>query len=533
MDKDSQMRRKMPCRRGNEDMKVIRHNTFWSLAAVALAVASPAHAQVTDVQGPIPFGEDNPMFGPADAAGANVGVNLKSFGYIEEEYFVTGRAAAYEHSTEGPRQRTDKLPYVTRIVIRRPADPSEFSGVVHFEPAHPTHGWNGHWLVLRNYAMSRGDIYVFANVGDASQGWSGSPQYDPPASPTGANVILKWFNPERYDPLEWPDEEGIRYEMMADIARMLRSDDAENPLKQFEIEAMLVGGWSYTGSIQRTFINEGFHEQMRLSDGGPIFDGYLIGVSSELNEPGYLPLYNDEPFVPIDSPRRRPRETDAKIIEFLTESEVELADNTLPYARPEVEGRRVYELAGVVHTDNLYGPTLARKQPPIMAQLAAHGYQFATVSTVSVDQCDLPASDIPEDAFVRGAVNALRQWVVDGTSPPESVFLEQQGGDRVRDDVGNARGGIRAAEFEAPLARYGRYDGTQYPGCRADNLYPSVFMVRDDLPAEELARLYQSPQDYLRQYDGQIDQLVGERRLLEEDALRLKAIARERVANGF
>lgn len=507
--------------------------SFWFAGAASLAMAMPVHAEISDVQGPIPFSEDNPMFGLADAEGSNIGANLKSFGYVEEEYFVTGDAAAYEHSASGPQQRTEKLPYVTRIVIRRPADLSEFSGVVHFEPAHPTHGWNGHWLVLRNYAMSRGDIYVFANVGDASQGWSGSPQYDPPASPTGANVIMKWFNPDRYEPLTWPEEEGIRYEMMADIARMLRSDEPENPLRQLDIKAMLIGGWSYTGSIQRTFINEGFHETMRLPDGSPIFDGYLIGVSSELNEPGYLPLYNDEPFVPIDSPRRRPRATDAKIIEFLTESEVELADNSLPYARPEVEGRRVYELSGVIHTDNLYGATLAHKQPPVLAQLANSGYNFATVSTVSVDACDLPASDIPEDAFVRAAVDNLRHWVVDGTPPPESVFLELSDGELVRDDVGNVEGGIRAAQFVAPLARYGRYIGTEKPGCRADNLYPSVFMVRDDLSTTELNSLYSSPEDYLQQFDAQIDQLVEERRLLEEDALRQKAIAREMVANGF
>jgi hypothetical protein len=506
----------------------------WFLGAALLAaLAGPAHAQISAVEGPIPFDADNPMFGPADAQGANVGVNLKTFGYVEEEYFVTGQAAAYEHSADGPQARTEKLPYTTRIVIRRPADPSDFSGVVHFEPAHPTHGWNGHWLVLNHYPMSRGDIYVFANVGDASKGWSGSPQYDPPASPTGANVILKWFNPDRYAALSWPEEEGIRYQMMADIGRKLRSEDADNPLKDLDVRGMLVGGWSYTGSIQRTFINEGFHDQMRLPDGGPIFDGYLIGVSSELNEPGYLPLYNDEPFVPVDSPRRRPRAIDAHVIEFLTESEVELADRSVPASAEVIEGRRVYELAGVIHTDNLYGPTLARKEPPIMAQLRNKGYRFATVSTVSTDNCDLPASDIPEDAFVRAAVDNLRHWVVDGTAPPDNAPLELNGTQLARDEVGNAVGGIRAAEFEAPLARYGRYQGTEKPGCRADNLYPSVFLVRDDLTDQELVERYGSPENYLARYDSHVDRLVEERRLLIEDALVLKARVRERVVKGF
>jgi hypothetical protein len=102
-----------------------------------------------------------------------------------------------------------------------------------------------------------------------------------------------------------------------------------------------------------------------------------------------------------------------------------------------------------------------------------------------------------------------------------------------RDEVGNAVGGIRAAEFEAPLARYGRYQGTEKPGCRADNLYPSVFLVRDDLTDQELVERYGSPENYLARYDSHVDRLVEKRRLLIEDALVLKARVRERVVKGF
>jgi hypothetical protein len=107
--------------------------------------------------------------------------------------------------------------------------------------------------------------------------------------------VAKWFNPQRYSALQWPEEEGIRYEVMADIGRKLRGGDKDNPLRGMPVKAMLVGGWSYTGSIQRVFINEGFHDRARLANGRPVFDGYLIGVSSQWNDPGYLPLYNDEP----------------------------------------------------------------------------------------------------------------------------------------------------------------------------------------------------------------------------------------------
>jgi hypothetical protein len=505
------------------------------VASAALLASSHLSAQISSVKGPIAADERNQIYGAADAPGAKAGINLKDYGYVEEEYFLEGRAAAYEHSPEGLRARTDKLPYTTRIIVRRPADGTKFSGVIHFEPVHPTHGWNGQWLVLNRYLMSRGDIYVFAGVGDASKGWSGSPTFKPPAGPTGQNRILKWFNPKRYAAINWPGEEGIRYEVMADIGQKLRSKDDDNPLKALDVKAILVGGWSYTGSIQRTFINEGFHDRARLPNGKPVFDGYLVGVSSSWNDPGYLPLYNDEPFVPLDSPRRRPKKTDARVIEFLTESEVELAKGHVeaPDSDEAIGGHRVYELAAVIHTDNLMEPHVAREGLTYQTQLRNKGYKFSSVSTVSIKDCALPESDIPQHAFVRAAVENLRHWVLDGATPPRGQRLVKEGAVLTRDAVGNVLGGIRAAEFEAPLARYDRYHGTDMPGCRADNLYPSVFLVRQELSKEKLTDLYGSPERYMALYESEIGKLVAQRWLLPEDGDRLKAITRERLANGF
>ncbi len=507
------------------------------LGVACLSFGAQAPAQVSSVQGPIPSVEGNRMFGMADYEGANLGINLADYGYVEEEYFLSGKAAAYEHTAAGPKARTAKLPYTTRIIVRRPADLSKFSGVVHFEPIHPTQGWNGHWLVLANYLMARGDIYVFADVGDASKGWSGSPKFPPPSGPIGQNRILKWFNADRYAAIDLPEEEGIRFELMGNIGQKLRSKDADNPLRGVDVKAMLIGGWSYTGSIQRTYINEGFHEMIRLPDGRPVFDGYLIGVSSPHNDPGYLPLYNDEPFVKLGDPRRTFKKTDARVIEFLTESEVELGEGlkstNAPDSDERIGGHRTYELAGVIHTDNLVDPTVARKDLPYKMQLKERGYQFTSVSTVSISDCDIPPSDIPEAAFVRGAVDNLRHWVLDGTPPPKGRTLERTKDGLVRDDAGNAKGGIRAAEFELPLAKYGRYQGTDKPGCRADTLYPSVFLVRDELPRDELVRRYGTSDRYIKLYDAETQRLVAQRWLLPEDGLRLQAKNRDRVSDGF
>jgi hypothetical protein len=323
---------------------------------------------------------------------------------------------------------------------------------------------------------------------------------------------------------------------MADIGRKLRSDDADNPLRGLRVRAMLVSGWSFTGSLQRVFINEGFHDRARLADGRPVFDGYLIGVSSRWNKPGYLPLYNDEPFVPVSDPRRAFKKTDERVIEFLTESEVELNADHQPEAADSDErigGHRVYELGGVIHVASLIDPTRPYSELPNLAQLIQHGYPDREIPKEPVFSCSLPQSDIPMDALVRAAVDNLRRWVIDGRAPPRARPLVWKGDGLARDSTGNVLGGIRPAEFVIPLARYGRYDGKDKPNCRADKFYPNVFLIRDEITRDELVHCYGTTERYLALYGREIDRLVEQRWFLPADGLRLRAKARDSVADGF
>jgi hypothetical protein len=444
------------------------------IAAFSFFATTQVLAGVTEVLGPVATGPGNAIFGAADIPGAELSISLTPFNYAEEEYFISGTASAYQHSVNGLQTLHADLPYTTRIIVRRPIDPSRFSGVVHFEPIHPTQGYTGQWYVLSRYLMARGDIYIAADVGDADKGWSGSPHYPDTSAPVGSHSIAKWFEPERYASLKWPEEEGIRYEVMAQIGSKLRSHDADNPLHDLSVKAMLVGGWSYTGSIQRVFINEGFHDRARLPDGRPVFDGYLVGVASKWNEPGYLPLYNEEPFVKVGDERRNLKNADARVIEFLTESEVELGTQPqAPDSDARIGGHRVYELGGVIHVANLSDPTWPKRARPAVTQLLEHGYPADELHPVDpVFSCSLPQSDVPEGAFVRGAVDNLRQWVLNGRAPPKGEPLKLADKHLARDEVGNPKGGIRPAEFSVPLA------GRRQASCRINRLfYAAFFMV--------------------------------------------------------
>jgi len=101
-----------------------------ALVAMAPAAGSASRQRVPDptVNGPVP-GQ------PASLSA----VNLDAHGYIEQEFFVEGTARAYEpvgQLTEDGRwtvQTTTTAPYRTRVLVRRPKDPSKFNGVVETE----------------------------------------------------------------------------------------------------------------------------------------------------------------------------------------------------------------------------------------------------------------------------------------------------------------------------------------------------------------------------------------------------------------
>jgi len=63
-------------------------------------------------------------------------VNLATFGYSEQEFFISGSAQSYV--TAGPLGNNgvwsvspgETAPYLTRMIVRKPVDPARFNGTV-------------------------------------------------------------------------------------------------------------------------------------------------------------------------------------------------------------------------------------------------------------------------------------------------------------------------------------------------------------------------------------------------------------------
>jgi len=99
---------------------------------------------------------------------SGAGDRLTGLGYVEEEYIVAGRANLYcparpdadpydRYAGElfGVVEKAD-VPYRTRVLVRRPKDPSRFNGTVHIEPLHNVHELAPDWNIAQDWIMRSG-----------------------------------------------------------------------------------------------------------------------------------------------------------------------------------------------------------------------------------------------------------------------------------------------------------------------------------------------------------------------------------------
>src|ERR1017187_2363809 len=100
------------------------------------------------IEGPVPT-DNSALFGTAMAREEKAEL-MKEFGYIEEEFFISGSANVYGPESSRALQagegtlalrplstvRSPDVPYKTRVLVIRPRDVGVFSGIVHAIPFH-------------------------------------------------------------------------------------------------------------------------------------------------------------------------------------------------------------------------------------------------------------------------------------------------------------------------------------------------------------------------------------------------------------
>ncbi len=398
--------------------------------------------------------------------------DLQSRGYVEEEWIVHGQARAHVIPYGGRAIGTfigDPTPYVTRVLVRRPLNPSRFNGIAVVEWENVSNGFpSGNiWLAGSEHLMRSGYVWV----GVTAQGFG------------GAERLRNW-NSSRYGRLAIPNDGKMAAEPYAlgifdDIGRLLRSQNG--PLRSVGVPKNLVAaGQSQSGIWLTTYINAG------LAADGP-FDGFVLSAAigslivSDLSKP---------------------------VLRIVPEGDVRGDEASM--AMLDGPLFRQWEIAGASHVDR----DLRSAREPLELRDLGQSTQAAIESTCKETSI---GTTTPAKFVLHGGFEAMRRWIESGVPPRSIQRLARRttsgSTELVRNDMGRVVGGIQLPTYTAPIGvDVGANSGG--PGCASQG-YHRLFT-----PAE-VAAAYRSAGDRARRLRSAAGERVRQGVLLPSDVRAL------------
>jgi hypothetical protein len=394
--------------------------------------------------------------------------------------------------------------------VRRPKDAARFSGRVIVELLDPAGLYDSAplWGLSWDHFLRRGDVWVGVTVKPVA---AASLRRFDGVRYAGLSFAHKRSNPcaAAQGAADLPDaENGLAWDLIAQVGALLRSSSKENPLLQLNPQRLIAAGYSQAGSYITTFANA-LHEELRLGDGAPVFDGYLsaAGVSA-------APINQCAAPLPEGDARRSSPKLGVPFVTLMTESDLSLALKVRQEDADEPAVTRWYELAGAAHS----GPFAAGQ--PSMADLTIAGH-----ATPAVDLCREPQSDFP----LGYAFNAIWQQYDDLLVRQLPMTREprietDEAGEALRDTLGNSRGGFRLPQIDVPVASY-RGRGTARSNDAQAQAVCALTGSVQKLGAVQLKAQYKTRAELLRRLNVAVDESARARRLTPEDAVAIKAAA--------
>jgi len=474
-------------------------------------VGTAARALPT-VAGPIPVTAASFPFLASDHDAEPI--DLGQYGYTEQEYLVSGRANVYSWPDLKTLTVDTSGPYTTRILVRRPFDPARFSGNVRIEPFNPTagHDLDAEWEIGHDGFMRNGDAYVGITV--------------KPVTITA----LKKFDPARYGQLsmanpkpfqqrctpssptsEKDGEDGLAWDIISQVGRLIKSDVPENPLRDLRIRNSDLTGWSQSGSYDVAYLNA-ISRHAAMPDGRSIFDGYLPGAGSYAG----TPINQCAPTIRVGDRRARYNPPDGRpVVIVTTPTDFYTAGSynrrTDRPADSDTPSRRIrlYEIGVGCHL-----PMDHARNFPSTAELAQAGFPPFTNFVY-------PLSSFPLHAVLDGAFVNLDDWVTKGIAPPHAGRL--MAADPIawpvraaEDEYGNPIGGIRTPNVDVLIATYVERGPTVHN--TTEGYYAGY-----DIPFAPgyLKILYPTHQEYVNKVTADVRKLVDRHWLTQYDGTQL------------
>ena len=403
-------------------------------------------------------------------------VDLASHGYVEEEFFFGGTANPYimpaqDDVTASATPAGSRLPYLTRMVVRRPASAEHFKGIVLMEWLNVTAGYDldALWVASHEHMVRRG----YAWIGVSAQ------RVGIHQAVTG----LKAWSPTRYGALDVTNggaitDDALCYDVYSQAARAVRSPTGVDPMGRLVVQRVLAIGVSQSAARLVRYHNH-VHPLAR------VFDGFVVLAGGRM-------LRTD---------------LNVKVLKILSETDVAGtpgAQTQVAFRQADSDHYRRWEVAGSAHLDfhatQQLQPLRARDLglPPPVA-------------------CTRPSSSrIPWHYVGNAALDAMVAWVRDGTKPAaghdiQAAWVSPEPTAVIgRDGFGNALGGIRLSQHEVPTALNS--------GVNSGPGYCSFYGTYQPFDDATLAALYGSHDAYVGRVKQVTSRNLAARFIVREDA---------------
>jgi hypothetical protein len=457
------------------------------------------------------------------------GFDLRQFGYTLEEFFLEGTATCYEPAgpagADGYWEVTPsgQAPFVTRLVVCRPADPAAFAGTVILEWLNVSAGFDAPacWMLTHRHIMRSG--WAWVGVSAQRRGVEGGgglfdnaeeegEQPAPESRRVMALPALKASDPARYGGLSHPGD-AFCFDIFAQAARAVRSGGILGPLTA---GCVLAAGESQSAIHLVTYVNA----VAPTVPAEAACDGYLIGSRTGRA----APLSGWDGQIRSGGPDGVRVRTDgrAPVLTVQTETDVTGVLAGVTARQPGSTRFRWWEIAGAAHADTyLLGASFSDSgalPPAELARLTA-----PTAEPLGIP-CPEPVNSGPQHHYVaQAAIAHLDRWARGGAPPPRSPLLEVDPDDHMRlvtDDSGIAKGGIRTGWVDVPAATLSGLAPDGAPGLAV------LLGVTRPFGEAELARRYPGGRDeYAAAFREATSRAVAAGFLLAEDADEAVALA--------
>lgn len=438
--------------------------------------------------------------------------------YEEHEYFLKGSANIYDIKDDKLATASNAAKatssnaqeeYVDRIIVFKPKDAADFSGVVFVDILNASSKTDiaSLWRQSYDYIMEKGAAYVGVTSKDVTV------------------KSLKTFNQDRYAALKWGDDNGIFWDILGQVGTLLKQENS--PILYGEdysgdVNSYLFGS-SQSGWYVNTFANnfglanfvaedaadletyEDYEDCVGSAD--HIFDGYLNFVGGMMDTSiAKKQSSKTRMFMPVKA-------TDVPFILMVGENDYNPGPVRHDSDDPDNMYRH-YVVAGGPHSDIIFP---ADPTDELQMQTGRDTREYVDFKG------DHTVTDFNITVFINAALENLDNWAQNGEPAPEGQYKDEVEGAMngmafapERDEFGNMTSGIISPQISVPVASY--YGGAN--GAFSDKSGSMIYLAQDQVES-----LYGDRDTYLDQYAEALDTMIEHGWILESDREKMIALA--------